>query len=107
VALAESCLSGKLGAQIDLSLDSPLRWDKLLFGEGGARIVVSVSQKCAPEWESYLKEHLASDWQKLGEVTEAEGNLQIKTSQDVIVVKTSMKEMSDRFFQAIPKRLNS
>ncbi|PSB02632.1 phosphoribosylformylglycinamidine synthase subunit PurL [Merismopedia glauca] len=109
VAIAESCVSGKLGAQINLGLssESSVRWDKLLFGEGGARIVVSVSKKVTSDWEFYLKENLADDWQNLGAVTEAQGNLQIKTSEDLTVVDVSIEEMSDRFFQAIPRRLDA
>jgi phosphoribosylformylglycinamidine synthase len=109
VALAESCLSGNFGAKINLGVtsESSIRWDKLLFGEGGARIVVSIAPNLSLEWESYLQAHLLGNWQKLGEVTEAEGNLQITTSDEVSLLEVSMKEMSDRFFHAIPNRLEA
>ncbi|MEY3404314.1 MAG: phosphoribosylformylglycinamidine synthase subunit PurL, partial [Cyanobacteriota bacterium] len=44
VAIAESCLSGNLGAEINfpITTNHDLRFDEVLFGEGGARILVSV-----------------------------------------------------------------
>lgn len=68
VALAESCLAGNLGAEIHLEV-SPTqlqRLDEVLFGEGGARILVSVVSTQQATWESYLQEHLGQNWQKLG-----------------------------------------
>lgn len=36
IALAECCISGQRGARIHLTaLPAPIRWDELLFGEGG------------------------------------------------------------------------
>ena len=43
VAAGESCILGKVGA--DLQLDSPARADAVLFGEAPARVVVSVDPK--------------------------------------------------------------
>ncbi|HSM82602.1 MAG TPA: phosphoribosylformylglycinamidine synthase subunit PurL [Nodosilinea sp.] len=71
VALAESCISGALGAVIQLPLaaaQADLRWDRLLFGEGGARIVVSVGPDHRAAWEAYLNQQLAGAWQPLGTV---------------------------------------
>lgn len=71
VALAESCIGGQLGAMVQLPLaadQSSQRWDRLLFGEGGARIVVSVSREYQAAWEAYLSQHLADEWQWVGTV---------------------------------------
>ena len=46
VAVAESCILGKVGA--DLQLESPARADAVLFGEAPARVVVSVDPKDLP-----------------------------------------------------------
>ena len=50
VALAESCIAGKVGFSGELSQDS--RWDAALYGEGQSRIVVSAR----PEAEDRLLE---------------------------------------------------
>src|SRR4028118_2008902 len=54
VALAESCIAGQLGAQINLGLtDVERRWDEVLFGESASRILVSVKPEHQAMWESY------------------------------------------------------
>jgi phosphoribosylformylglycinamidine synthase subunit PurL len=110
VALAESCIAGKLGAQITLELSSELshqslRLDEVLFAEGGARIVVSVSLAKQEIWESYLEKHLNSNWQKLGTVGNSDIGLQVLTTDDRTLVEVSMEDMSDRYFNAIENRL--
>ncbi|MGF1520283.1 MAG: phosphoribosylformylglycinamidine synthase subunit PurL [Nodosilinea sp.] len=82
VALAESVISGGRGAAIQLTLEASQtaqRWDRLLFGEGGARIVVSVSPDHRGDWEAYLNGHLAGFWQGIGAV---QGDRLSITSQD-------------------------
>jgi phosphoribosylformylglycinamidine synthase subunit PurL len=110
VALAESCIAGKLGAQITLELSSELshqslRLDEVLFAEGGARIVVSVSLAKQEIWESYLEKHLNSNWQKLGMVGNSDIGLRVLTTDDRTLVEVSMEHMSDRYFNAIENRL--
>ncbi|HYW21707.1 MAG TPA: phosphoribosylformylglycinamidine synthase subunit PurL [Nodularia sp. (in: cyanobacteria)] len=110
VALAESCLSGKLGAeiQIEISENQLNRLDEVLFGEGGARILVSVTSAEQKNWESYLQEHLGESWQKLGTVGNlgnSEASLAILTSDNQTLIKVSMEQMSDRYFHAISNRL--
>ncbi|MEB3314308.1 MAG: phosphoribosylformylglycinamidine synthase subunit PurL [Cyanobacteriota bacterium] len=71
IALAECCISGGLGALIRLGLASDQgqhRWDQVLFGEGGARIVVSIAATAQPQWETYLQAELPGYWQALGQV---------------------------------------
>ena len=110
VALAESCIAGKLGAQITLGLSSQLshqslRLDEVLFAEGGARIVASVHLAKQEIWESYLDKHLNSNWQKLGVVANYDIGLQVLTTDDRTLVEVSMEQMSERYFNAIENRL--
>ncbi|HWO55300.1 MAG TPA: AIR synthase related protein, partial [Paenibacillus cookii] len=54
VALAESCISGSIGAQVSLSTE--LRSDVALFSESQSRILLSASQEQADKLEAYLTE---------------------------------------------------
>ncbi|BAZ84266.1 phosphoribosylformylglycinamidine synthase subunit PurL [Dolichospermum compactum] len=106
VAIAESCLSGNLGAVINfpISANHDSRFDEVLFGEGGARILVSVSQENQEVWESYLQENLRDNWQKLGTVANS-GNLEILTADNYKLLQVSLEDMSDRYSLSISKRL--
>jgi phosphoribosylformylglycinamidine synthase II len=106
VALAESCISGNLGAEIHLS-KNPERWDELLFAEGGARIVVSVHPEKISEWESYLTEKLADNWQKVGTVGAVGGDLRVFTDVNHPLIQVNVKEMSDRWSEAIARRMGA
>ncbi len=67
IALAECCIAGNLGAEINLGIAAALpRLDEVLFGEGGARILVSVPSKQQEIWESYLHKHLGQRLAKTG-----------------------------------------
>jgi phosphoribosylformylglycinamidine synthase subunit PurL len=44
------------------------RFDTALFGEGGARIVVSISPTHQSAFESYLAQQVGDAWQYLGTV---------------------------------------
>lgn len=107
VALAEACISGNLGAEINLEVfaEQNQRWDNLLFGEGGARILVSVMQDRAEIWESYLHEALGSNWQKIGRVGKTNHNLRILTSDNVLLIDVSIAVAGDRYSSAIERRL--
>jgi phosphoribosylformylglycinamidine synthase len=116
VALAECCLSGGLGAEIVLpirhqfqpgSLAHPLaRWDTLLFGEGGPRILVSVAPTRQAIWESYLSQHLGHDWQRLGTVGEASDPLKMVTRDNQTLIEASLAAMGDRWLSAIESALS-
>ncbi|NRB08530.1 MAG: phosphoribosylformylglycinamidine synthase subunit PurL [Richelia sp.] len=105
VALAECCLNGELGAVITFNLSSQqpenFRWDELLFGEGGARIIVSVVPSQQEAWETYLRENLNGAWQKLGAVASKEKGLQISTADHQSIVQVNHNSMSDRYYNAI------
>jgi phosphoribosylformylglycinamidine synthase len=106
VALAESAISGQRGAAIQLSLDASQtaqRWDRLLFGEGGARIMVSVSPDHRGEWEAYLNEHLAGFWQWIGAV---QGDRLSITSQDgQPLIDDAIELLAQTWQTAIEQRL--
>ncbi|MFQ4146533.1 phosphoribosylformylglycinamidine synthase subunit PurL [Chlorogloeopsis sp. ULAP02] len=106
-AIAESCITGKLGAVVNLDLaeNNSRRLDEVLFGEGGARIVVSVTPKQQDIWESYLQENLCQEWQKLGKVGNSEMGLRVLTSDKQTLINVRIEVMSDRYFNAIEKRL--
>ncbi|MEO0409932.1 MAG: AIR synthase-related protein, partial [Cyanobacteria bacterium P01_A01_bin.135] len=108
VALAECCLSGDRGADIRLTLDSSQgdhRWDKLLFGEGSAKIIVSVVANQAPAWEAYLTSQLGDDWSRLGQVGPEGAPLRILTSDGKALIEASLEDMGDRWRNAIPRRM--
>ncbi len=108
IALAEACISGQKGAEITLDanhLSASTRWDQILFGEGGARIVVSVAPDQAEEWESYLQTHLSDRWQKLGQVGDQSTAFRVVITPNLPVIDASIADMSDRWQTAIERRL--
>ncbi|GAB1540901.1 phosphoribosylformylglycinamidine synthase subunit PurL [Scytonema sp. NUACC21] len=113
VTLAECCIAAKLGAEIKFQLPANLqvsgmpvrRWDEVLFGEGGARIVVSVALEHQETWETFLGEQVANYWQKIGKVGKSETGLRVLTSDDQTLVSVSIDDVSDRYFNAIERRL--
>lgn len=111
VALAECCISGGLGAEIDLgwteaSLER--RWDEILFGESASRILVSVKPEAQGDWEAYLRESLgesAQHWQRLGRVKSLSEGLKISMNDHLPLINATIADMSDRFFNALERRL--
>ena len=109
IALAESCISAKMGAEIHLSFNSENvgRWDEILFGEMGNCIVVSVAPKNQEIWESYLQEYLTNMWHKIGLVCCAESPLRVVSADNQVLIEVAMGEMGDRFYNAIERRIAS
>lgn len=110
VALAESCIAGKLGADITLGYSSEsldLRWDQVLFGEGGSRILVSVSPQQQTSWESYLQQQLGDEgyWQQLGVVQGENSGLRVLAGNDQSVIEVTVQEMCDCWENGIERRL--
>jgi phosphoribosylformylglycinamidine synthase subunit PurL len=122
IALAECCIAGNLGAEINLEIaptqlnhGSCSTWgdpktalprlDEVLFAEGGARILVSVTLAQQEIWESYLHEHLNQEWQILGTVGNFETGLGVFTTDNQALIKVSIEDMNDRYFHAIARRL--
>ena len=103
VALAESCISGNQGAEVQIGLSS--RADTALFGEGGARILVSIAPDHQVEWEACLREQLGDHWQHLGQV--GSSALRIETDDSQLLIDASLEEMRDRWQQAIDRRMSA
>ncbi len=107
IALAEACISGQRGAEIHLApLESSLRWDHLLFGEAGGRIIVSVSPNQTKPWEAFLEESLSDRWQKIGQVQDANSPLQVLLCDNFPLINVTIRDISDRWFNSIEHRLN-
>jgi phosphoribosylformylglycinamidine synthase len=111
VALAESCIAGQLGAEIHLGLTEESflsRWDEVLFGESASRILVAVSSQQQAHWESYLKEQLGEQlqyWQVLGVVKSKDAGLHLLIADNLPLIDVSITDISDRFSNAIERRL--
>ncbi|MEH2350280.1 MAG: phosphoribosylformylglycinamidine synthase subunit PurL [Nostoc sp.] len=106
IALAECCIAGNLGAQINLEIaPTQNRVDEVLFAEGGARILVSVTSVQQAIWESYLQEHLGQQWQLLGTVGNFETGLGVFTTDNQVLIKVNIEDMNDRYFHAIARRI--
>ncbi|MEG4015727.1 MULTISPECIES: phosphoribosylformylglycinamidine synthase subunit PurL [unclassified Microcoleus] len=109
IALAECCISGKLGAKIHLYPNSPQsqRWDELLFGEMGNCILVSISPENEAAWTSYLQDNLAGKWQKIGLVRSTESSLRVFTTDKEPLIEVTITELGDRYYNAIERRIAS
>lgn len=110
VALAESCLSGQKGATVKLGLGSnpSVRWDNILFGEGGGQILVSVHPESQLVWEGFLEQQLGKEndiWQNLGFVGSGSEPLRI-LADDQGLIEVDLGEMGDRYFNAIERRVD-
>ena len=109
VALAESCLSGNLGAEVSLQ-KTARRLDELLFGEAASKIIVSVNPENQATWEAYLTENLAQNWERIGVVSNTSPHLHISaTNQEKgeQLIRVTVEEMSDRWNFALERRLKS
>jgi phosphoribosylformylglycinamidine synthase subunit PurL len=108
-AIAECCIANRYGAEVNLGLPSSLasgdRWDRVLFGEGGARILVSVAPESVSDWESYLQHQLEGNWQRLGQVGAQEGDLRILSADNLVLINARMTMMIERYQNAIDRRL--
>jgi phosphoribosylformylglycinamidine synthase len=104
IALAESAIGGNLGATITLP-DTEKRYDSLLFGESGARIIVTVASTHKAVWETYLKKQLR-EWALIGTVTLADTQLTIQTSEKKeTLINLDVATMADRWRYAIERAL--
>jgi phosphoribosylformylglycinamidine synthase subunit PurL len=104
IALAESSISGKLGAEITLP-SSEQRLDEQLFGEAASKIMVSVKPESQAEWEAYLQSNLNNTWQKLGIVGTALGNLTIVNSDNQALINLDLASITEPWQNAIARRL--
>ncbi len=107
VALAECCISSTYGAEIHLE-DSSIRLDRLLFGEGGGRIIVTISSKNRDIWYQFIKQNSSKafhNWspQYLGNVIESP-ELLIYQGHECLI-NLSKEDLSESFENAIPRRM--
>jgi len=105
VALAECCIGGDRGASIHLPdhLPDHLRYDTLLFGESGARILVSVSPDHQAEWETFLAEQ-NTPWQHLGITGASTDPLSISAEKQFLIGVT-VPDMKEAWGEAIARRM--
>lgn len=101
VALAECCISGKLGCEVNLSANN-LRLNNLLFGELASLIIVSISANNQAEFESFLQANLSNHWQKIGQV---KGNLLKINANNQELINVDIIEITDTWSSAIENRL--
>jgi phosphoribosylformylglycinamidine synthase subunit PurL len=103
VALAECCISGSKGATISIgAIDS--RWDTMLFGEGGARIIVSIDPNHQAEFEAYLNAHVTDAWQYLGTVGTSGDRFQVTAETGLIDLDVAA--ITETWATAIERRLD-
>lgn len=102
IALAESCIGGNLGAAIQCTTTQ--RIDHLLFAEGGARIIVSVTPEHQTTFETFLQEQLGDHWQAIGQVTEVGSALTIAVAEQA-VIQLTVAEMTEAWANAIDRRM--
>ncbi|WP_320666695.1 phosphoribosylformylglycinamidine synthase subunit PurL [Prochlorococcus sp. MIT 1307] len=109
VAIAECCMTSDLGAYCYLP-NSKVRLDRLLFAEGGARIIVSIDSNKENAWKTFVSEVNKKDSvllsaTKIGTV-QLESELLITQSEHELI-RLSLKGLRDSFESAIPRRVNS
>ena len=106
VALAEACIASGLGASVEVPAGAT-RLDRLLFAEGGARILVSVAPEQANAWQQALDQAGAAGpavpAQRLGQV-QASPVLAISQA-DQALLQLPISELKQSYEQAIPRRM--
>ncbi|MGP0128563.1 MAG: phosphoribosylformylglycinamidine synthase subunit PurL [cyanobacterium endosymbiont of Rhopalodia musculus] len=103
VALAECCISGRLGAEIFLQVEDKKRLDELLFGEVTGQIIVSTSPINQDKLENYLNQELNQDWQKIGRTSAK--SLNITISDNLSLINLDIEPMLETWSTAIEKQL--
>jgi phosphoribosylformylglycinamidine synthase subunit PurL len=105
VAIAESCISGKKGANINLNCEENQRLDKLLFGEVASYIIVSISPENVNQFEELLNQNLTGNYGKIGEVSDLEMGLKIKVN-NAVVIDLKVEQLTESWSKAIERRLS-
>ena len=101
VAVAECCMASGLGARLELPASGD-RLDRLLFAEGGARILVSVAPAQAQRWQAALAA-AAVPAQPIGTVT-ALASLTISQAGSLLLDQ-DVEALQTCYEQAIPRRM--
>ncbi|PSP18948.1 MAG: phosphoribosylformylglycinamidine synthase subunit PurL [Cyanobacteria bacterium QS_8_64_29] len=109
VAVAEACLGGGLGAEINLGAleadRSELRWDALLFGEAASRILVAVPPEHQAAWEAELAQQLPRAWYRLGAVCSERRGLRLLAADGDAVLDASLEVLAHAADNALARRL--
>ena len=97
IALAEACILSEKGASINLIGDK--RTDRLLFGEGGSRIIFSIPHMKKNEWLKFVSEESKNFTDsiyvtKIGTVLQ--DTLKIKIS-DNFICDLKISTLADKF----------
>ena len=103
VTLAESSIASGLGIEIDLNVQG-VRLDRVLFAEGGSRIVVSVKADCIGQWEALLVEKDALLITRIGLVTD-HPHLQVLADED-LCLDLEIDQCRDVFNSSLPRRMD-
>ncbi|WP_426449810.1 phosphoribosylformylglycinamidine synthase subunit PurL [Paenibacillus sp. S-38] len=101
VALAESCISGRLGANVNLTTD--LRADIALFSESQSRLLLSAAPEKASELEAVLKA-AGVPVQVIGKVEGSSLQVQVNGSA---AVDAAVSELHQVWKDAIPCLMNA
>ena len=108
MAAAEGCIASNLGLHLELPSGAG-RLDRLLFAEGGARILVSVSASQKAAWQQALDQaqrdgqELPAQYLGVVHITE-----ELSISQSgTTVLKLPISQLRDTFEQAIPRRMGA
>ncbi|MEL6353174.1 MAG: phosphoribosylformylglycinamidine synthase subunit PurL [Cyanobacteria bacterium J06627_28] len=103
IALSESCIGADKGATITLAQGS-LRPDALLFAEGGARIVLSVSSVNRDVWETYCRDNSVT-CQFLGTVGASSTPLTVRTENGDMLISALPTELAEPWKFSIERSL--
>ncbi len=109
VAISESCISSDLGANILLP-ETSKRLDRILFAEGGARVLVSLSNEKVLEFKeifdafSILNPNLFSIIH-IGKVT-TEKKLKI-SQKNKLIINLNISDIEETYENAIHKRVSN
>ncbi|MEN8443847.1 MAG: AIR synthase-related protein, partial [Cyanobacteria bacterium J06555_13] len=105
IALCESSISGQKGANVTLT-QGALRTDTLLFGEGGARILVSVAAEHKLTWEQYAQANLADSYSFVGTVADLEASMTIGVADQKNLINLPVSDLKAEWSNAIEKALS-
>jgi phosphoribosylformylglycinamidine synthase len=106
VALAESALASGLGVDLKLPHGSA-RLDRVLFAEGGARIVVSVRAEQRSAWHALVasEEHQSVPVTEIGTVAD-HGCFRLAVGNHP-VLDLAVESLREQYEQAVPRRLGA